>query len=165
MYIHTSSARIIILQLKSFDFCSFYLTVFSDPLIRDQQNEEFNVDFVGTQVLSVGNKTSKTNQLLQEKNSVSIKQVVKRIKRRFEVQFTSPTTGKESREMQRHLHASTSLLAASKPYFENTWPRNYSVIRGQPASLKCRIRFLGDKMVHQFIHFFFLMYTFRIRMR
>lgn len=36
---------------------------------------------------------------------------------------------------------------ANKPYFEATWPRNVSVILGQPVALKCRTRLLGDRMV------------------
>lgn len=39
-------------------------------------------------------------------------------------------------------------LAISRPYFEAKWPTNVSVVLGQPVSLKCRTRLLGDRMVN-----------------
>ena len=57
----------------------------------------------------------------------------------------------QSKDAERHLMRVVDLHSGppivSKPYFEATWPRNVSVILGQEAVLRCRVRLLGDRMV------------------
>lgn len=46
-----------------------------------------------------------------------------------------------------HHQQQQQAVIPNKPYFEPAWPRNVSVILGQPVGLKCRTRLLGDRMV------------------
>lgn len=92
-----------------------------------------------------------TNLKLPEEWSADKEQDIKTQKRRHEPRDISSLPVGSAKVAQEFsgLYPTGDLIPAAfnKPYFEDTWPTNVSVVLGHPASLKCRTRLLGDKMV------------------